>query len=39
MSAFTRSEIDYLLVGERRLARIAAVGADGTPHVVPGGFS
>ncbi|MDQ3611260.1 MAG: PPOX class F420-dependent oxidoreductase [Actinomycetota bacterium] len=38
MSAFTRGELDYL-IGERRLARIATVGADGTPHVVPGGFS
>jgi pyridoxamine 5'-phosphate oxidase family protein len=34
MSAFTDQELDYL-TGERRLARIATVGADGMPHVVP----
>ncbi|HLW95780.1 MAG TPA: PPOX class F420-dependent oxidoreductase [Solirubrobacteraceae bacterium] len=38
MSAFTESELAYL-TGERRLARIATVGADGTPHVVPVGWS
>jgi pyridoxamine 5'-phosphate oxidase family protein len=38
MSAFTESELDYLDNG-RRLARIATVGPDGTPHVVPVGFS
>jgi pyridoxamine 5'-phosphate oxidase family protein len=39
MSAFTDSELEYLsaAVG-RRLARIATVGKDGTPHVVPVGF-
>jgi pyridoxamine 5'-phosphate oxidase family protein len=39
MSAFTQSELEYL--GERkpeRLARIATVGKDGTPHVVPVGW-
>lgn len=36
MSAFTDSELRYLL-GERRLARVATVGKDGTPHVVPVG--
>jgi pyridoxamine 5'-phosphate oxidase family protein len=39
MSAFTDRELDYL--GERdpeRLARIATVGKDGTPHVVPVGM-
>jgi pyridoxamine 5'-phosphate oxidase family protein len=39
MSAFTRRELDYL--GERkpeRLGRIATVGKDGTPHVVPVGW-
>jgi pyridoxamine 5'-phosphate oxidase family protein len=39
MSAFTRNELEYL--GERRperLARIATVGKDGTPHVVPVGW-
>jgi pyridoxamine 5'-phosphate oxidase family protein len=36
-SVFTRAELDYL-EGERRLARIATVGKDGTPHVVPVGW-
>jgi pyridoxamine 5'-phosphate oxidase family protein len=35
---FTRLELDYLRV-ERRLARLATVGQDGTPHVVPVGWS
>jgi pyridoxamine 5'-phosphate oxidase family protein len=38
LSAFTPDEIAYL-TGERRLARIATVGADGTPHVVPVGWT
>jgi pyridoxamine 5'-phosphate oxidase family protein len=38
MSAFTSAERAYL-AGERRLARIATVGAGGTPHVVPVGWS
>jgi pyridoxamine 5'-phosphate oxidase family protein len=38
MSAFTEEELRYLL-GERRLARLATVGKDGTPHVAPVGFS
>ena len=38
MSAFSESELQYLDNG-RRLARIATVGPDGTPHVVPVGFS
>lgn len=37
MSRFTERELDYLL-GERHLARLATVGADGTPHVVPVGW-
>lgn len=37
-SAFTEAELQYLL-GERRLARVATVGADATPHVVPVGWS
>ena len=37
MSNFQQAELDYL-VGERRLARIATVGRDGTPHVVPVGM-
>jgi pyridoxamine 5'-phosphate oxidase family protein len=39
MSTFTETELDYL--GERRperLGRIATVGKDGTPHVVPVGW-
>ena len=45
MSAYTSSELDYLLtefddlVTGRRLARLATVGKDGTPHVVPVGWS
>jgi pyridoxamine 5'-phosphate oxidase family protein len=38
MSAFSEAELAYL-TGERRLARIATVGKDGTPHVVPVGWS
>jgi pyridoxamine 5'-phosphate oxidase family protein len=37
MSAFSKAELDYL-IGSRRLARVATVGKDGTPHVVPVGF-
>lgn len=41
MSVFTESELAYLRgsPGERRLARIATVGPDGTPHVTPVGWS
>jgi pyridoxamine 5'-phosphate oxidase family protein len=38
LSAFTDRELAYLR-GERRLARIATVGKDGTPHVAPVGWS
>lgn len=45
MSVFTETELDYLGsvefpggTGARRLGRIATVGKDGTPHVVPVGF-
>ena len=38
MSAFSEAELAYL-TGERRLARVATAGRDGTPHVVPVGFS
>lgn len=38
MSAFSADELSYL-TGERRLGRIATTGADGTPHVVPVGWS
>ena len=36
--AFTEAELAYLAEG-RKLARLATVGPDGTPHVVPVGFS
>jgi len=38
MSRFTENELAYLCSGEPRLARIATVGADGMPHVVPTGW-
>jgi pyridoxamine 5'-phosphate oxidase family protein len=38
MSVFTDKELAYL-ASERRLARLATVGKDGTPHVVPVGWS
>jgi len=38
MSRFTPEELRYLR-GERRLARIATLGRDGTPHVVPVGWA
>ena len=34
MSVFTEAELAYLM-GGRQLGRVATVGADGTPHVVP----
>ena len=34
MSVFRAAELEYL-AGGRQLGRIATVGADGTPHVVP----
>jgi pyridoxamine 5'-phosphate oxidase family protein len=34
MGVFTEAEVRYL-AGGRQLGRIATVGADGTPHVVP----
>ena len=37
MSAFSGTELSYLL-GGRRLGRLATVGADGTPHVMPVGW-
>lgn len=37
MTVFTEAEQAYLQ-GERRLARIATVGPDGTPHVTPVGW-
>jgi pyridoxamine 5'-phosphate oxidase family protein len=38
MDVFTDLEVEYLL-GSRRLARIATVGADGMPHVTPVGWT
>jgi pyridoxamine 5'-phosphate oxidase family protein len=38
MSAFSAPELAYL-ADVRTLGRIATVGADGTPHVVPVGWS
>ena len=39
MSAFSAAELAYLRdEGGRRLGRIATVGGDGTPHVVPVGW-
>jgi pyridoxamine 5'-phosphate oxidase family protein len=37
-SVFTKAELSYLF-GERRLGRLATVGSNGTPHVVPVGWS
>jgi pyridoxamine 5'-phosphate oxidase family protein len=39
VSAFSDAELAYLRGGGRRLGRIATVGRDGTPHVVPVGWS
>ena len=36
MSAFSHAEIDYL--ASQRLGRLATVGKDGVPHVVPVAF-
>lgn len=36
MGAFTNAELAYL--AERRLARVATVGGNGTPHVTPVGM-
>jgi pyridoxamine 5'-phosphate oxidase family protein len=38
VSAFSDAELQYL-GGDRRLGRLATVGRDGTPHVVPVGWS
>jgi pyridoxamine 5'-phosphate oxidase family protein len=35
---FTEAELEYLH-GDRKLGRIATVGKDGTPHVVPVGWT
>ncbi len=36
MSTFTEAELRYL--DQRRLARVATIGRDGTPHVTPVGM-
>ena len=36
MTTFTDAERDYL--DQRRLARLATVGRDGTPHITPVGM-
>ncbi|MGH7764475.1 MAG: PPOX class F420-dependent oxidoreductase [Candidatus Dormibacteraceae bacterium] len=38
MSAFSPQQLAYMR-GERRLARMATVGPDGMPHVVPVGWT
>jgi|SRR5579872_3863237 len=38
MSAFSPAELAYLRA-ERKLGRLGTVGADGTPHVAPVGWS
>jgi pyridoxamine 5'-phosphate oxidase family protein len=38
VSAFSDAELEYL-TEDRRLGRLATVGTDGTPHVVPVGLS
>lgn len=38
MSNFTDAELEYLRGGERRLARLATIGADGALHITPVGF-
>lgn len=38
MSTFTEAQLTYLR-SERRLARVATVSPDGTPHVTPVGWS
>jgi pyridoxamine 5'-phosphate oxidase family protein len=39
LSAFSDAELAYLAGGGRRLGRVATVGKDGTPHVVPVGWT
>lgn len=38
MNVFTEAELTYLR-SERRLARLATVGPDGTPHIAPVGWT
>jgi pyridoxamine 5'-phosphate oxidase family protein len=38
MSAFSPAELEYL-TSERRLGRLGTIGRDGTPHVVPVGWT
>ncbi len=37
MDPFTKEELEYL--SERRLGRLATIGADGTPHIAPVGWN
>jgi len=39
MSTFTEAELAYLRGGERRLARLATISADGVPHITPTGYA
>lgn len=39
MSNFTEAELTFLRDGERRLGRLATIGADGAPHVTPVGYA
>jgi pyridoxamine 5'-phosphate oxidase family protein len=39
MSNFTDAELEFLHSGDRRLARVATIGPDGTPHVTPVGYA
>jgi pyridoxamine 5'-phosphate oxidase family protein len=39
MSIFSSAELAYLRSDTRRLGRLATVGPDGTPHVVPLGWT
>lgn len=38
-SRLSESELRFLTSGRRSLGRVATVGPDGTPHVVPSGWS
>ena len=38
-TVFSETELRFLISGHRSLGRIATVGRDGTPHVVPSGWT
>jgi pyridoxamine 5'-phosphate oxidase family protein len=38
-SPFSETELRFLTAPQRPLGRVATVGADGTPHVVPSGWT